>query len=762
MKTSRITANQNVTVSDYENLAKLPREAMDTIINATISGELDACYSGATVAKTGTTQVTVETPLVLFKDGKLFTGGGNPVVLNLLAHMPTSGNRRIVAILLQATTTADNTEPRDFIVNGSVWPPQVDPQPTATIEWRKANVAIQLGDQAPSPVKPVVESANTVIAWVTLSSTEIVLVEQNLDNRIHTMRSLASRVQVLEGWMDDTQPVVEGLKTDVSKLVASNHQKLSKDLFTYLLEEIARIHEQVGMPEGRSYSKTDHFLDESDSDLAHIQSVTKVEEGIRFADDNAATSTLSLLTPSDTSIQTSPGGMVLPRYTENNLISIREKSTEHALANGGSQTISYTLKTISKTRIRYGDPIRICTNAAWWKTGRYDAVKGVFYQDGAQYNVEFESVKTNTNATYFVRLRQIFIDTYEEPYWAATIVQASYTGQVAGNTFMMPRSGWVPGFNIYFSRVDAGGGDVRLALCEIFENGAPNYGSCLASVTVPHANLKLHPLATRFAIDPIFLEGGKRYAWFIITSGNHWLAMAENNKYAQGSFFVSTDGLWSQGSISLDACFDVLVADFSAPRVTVNLTAWNLSGGICAVDLLTRQVVPEGCTIAYEVQVGSVWHTIEEVASGASPLSNLPANINARMVLLGTTELMPGINLGQSSVTVSRPRTNGVHVTEPREAPGPVGEIIEILTLEHYDEVNHDLSCMLLTGVGYATETAPTAVTDEVLPDGSIRRVFIWELGSPVTSWRRKTVYSTVSALDVFLVSSATSVGYPD
>lgn len=762
MKTSRITANQNVTVSDYENLAKLPREALDTIINATISGELDACYSGATVAKTGTTQVTVETPLVLFKDGKLFTGGNSPVVMNLLAHMPTSGNRRIVAVLLQATTAADNTEPRDFIVNGSVWPPQVDPQPTATIEWRKASVAIQLGDQAPSPLKPVVESANTVIAWVTMSSTEIVLVEQNLDNRIHTMRSLASRVQVLEHWMDETQPVVEGLKTDVSKLVASNHQKLSKDLFTYLLEEIARIHEQVGMPEGRSYSKTDHFLDESDSDLAHIQSVTKVEEGIRFADDNAATSTLSLLTPSDTSIQSSPGGMVLPRYAENNLISIRQKSTEHALANGGSQTISYTLKTISKTRIRYGDPIRVCTNAAWWKTGRYDAVKGVFYKDGAEYNVEFESVKKNTNATYFVRLKRIFIDTYEEPYWAATIVQASYTGQVAGNTFMMPRSGWVTGFNIYFSRVDAGGGDVRLALCEIFENGAPNYASCLAAVTIPHSNLKVHPAATRFAIEPTFLEGGKRYAWFVITSGNHWLAMAENNKYAQGSFFVSTDGLWSQGSISLDACFDVLVAEFNAPRVTVNLTAWNLSGGICAVDLLTRQVVPEGCTIAYEVQVGSVWHTIEEVASGATPLSNLPANINARIVLLGTTELMPGINLGQSTVTVSRPRTNGVHITEPREAPGPVGEVIEILTLEHYDEVNHDLSCMLLTGAGYATETAPTAVTDEVLPDGSIRRVFIWELGSPVNSWRRKTVYSTVSALDVFLVSSATSVGYPD
>ncbi|QGA57783.1 hypothetical protein [Brucella sp. 2280] len=761
MKTARIVANQNVTVTDYENLSDFPRDALDTLIQSAVSGQLDACYSGATVAKTGTTQVTVETPVILYKDGRLFTGQDTATVLNLLAHMPTSGNRRIVAILLQAQTANDATEPRDFIVNGSVWPPQVDPQPTATIEWRKASVAIQLGDQAPSPSKPVVDSANTVIAWVTLSSTEIVNVEQNTDNRITTLRSLASRVGVLEDWMDETKPVVEGLKTDVSKLLASNSDKLSKQMQVYLLEQLARVAEQAGMPEGKSYSKTDYFLDESDSDLENAQSLTKVEEGIRFADDNSATFTLGLLTPSDTSIQASQGGMVLPRYSENNLISITEKSTEHALANGGSQTISHTLKTISKTRIRYGDPFLVCTNAAWWGTGRYDQTKGIFYQnDGTEYNVEFTQDNGGPQH-YIMRARQIFYDTYEEPYWAATIVQASYTGQVAGNTFMMPRSGWVPGFHIYFSRVDAGGGDVRLGLCELFENGSPNYASCLAITTVAAADLKVHPAPTKFAIEPVFLEGGKRYGWFVITSGNHWLAMAENNKYAQGSFFVSTDGLWSQGSISLDACFEVMVAEFNAPRVTVNLNGWNLSGGICGIDLLTKQVVPDGCTISFEVQVGSVWHTIEQVATGASPLFNLPANINARMVLLGTTELMPGINLSQSTVTVSRPRTNGVHVTKARTAPGPVTEIIEILTIEHFDEANHDLTCSILTGANFAMETQPTAVTDEVQPDGSTRRVFTWTLGSPVTEWKRKTIYSTNSALAVFLVSAATSVSYP-
>ncbi|MEN5275757.1 hypothetical protein ABE527_02290 [Brucella sp. TWI432] len=762
MKIARFSSNQNAVLSDFRNIAELPRDALDTLIQAAISGRLDTCYAGATVARTATTQVTVENPVILFKDGRLYTGGDAPTVLNLLAQVPTSGNRRIVAILLQAQTVADGTEPRDFVVNGSVYPPQVDPQPTATIEWRKANVAIQLGDPAPSPTRPVVDSANAVIAWVTLSSTEIVSVEQSTRNRITTLRQLDSRVQLVEDWMDETQPVVEGLKTDVSKLVASNSNKLSRDMQVYLLEQMARVFEQTGMPEGKSYSKTDHFLDTNGTDLTHIQSVTKVEEGIRFADDNSADFTMGLLTPSDTGIQASQGGLVLPRYTENNLISIVERSTEHALANGGSQTISYKLNTTSKTRIRYGDPFVVCTNATWWQTGRYDSVKGVFYKDGVEYNAEFSEQHPSGDPNHsFKRLRQIFIDTYEEPYWAATVVQASYTGQVAGNTFMMPRSGWVTAVNLMFSRVDAGGGDVRLALCEIFQNGAPNYEACYASTTVSASDLKIHPIKTRFAIEPVFLEGGKRYAWFVITSGNHWLAMAENNKYAQGSFFVSTDGLWSQGSISLDACFELLVAEFIAPRVTVNLQPWNLSGGICSIDLVTRQTVPDGCAIAYEVQIGSVWHTIDQVVSGASPLANLPANINARIVMLGTTELMPGINLLQSKATVSRPRRDGVHITTPFVTPGPVKEIMEIVILEHYDEVNHDLSCRLLTGAGFGTETAPSAVTDEVQPDGSIRRTFTWTFGTAISTWKRKTTYSTTSALAVFLVSSTTSVAYP-
>lgn len=761
-KIARISANQAVTLQDFQNLAGLPRAALDALVATAIAGGLATAYAGAAVAKTATTQVTVTSPFYLYKDGSLYSNGDGNVVLDLLQHLPTAGNRRIVAVLMQAQTVDTDSQARDFEIDGSVYPPVMEPQATATVSWRKANIAIQVGDQAPSPVRPVVDAANTVVAWVTLSSTEVSVVEQSTENRINTLRTVDGRLVSVEAWRAQAEPAIQGLKTDVAKLVAASGHKVDRNFQGYLLEQLARLNERVGVDAGASYSFTDYFLDEEDSDTDHLSYRALAEEGIRFAADNANTVALSLLTPGDTSIQVSAGGVLLPKHGEEILLSVKGRDAEVALSNGGSQTIEYTLKTISKTRIRYGQAQIICTNSQWWQTGRYDMTEGIFYKDGVAYNVEFSEQYWSGDPNHSTkRVRQMMVDTYEEPYWAATIVAASYTGQVAGNTFLMPRSGWLTAVQLGFSRVDAGGGDVRLGLCEVNPAGAPDYSKCIAEVTVAHANLKLWPAMTKFALEPTYLEGGKRYAWFVITAGNHWLAMVEGNKYAQGTFFTSTDGVWSMGNLAQDACFEILVADFATPRLVVNLNNWNLSGGISDIDLLTQQVQPAGTQIVYEIQIGAAWVPLQEVATGNSPLYGLPAVLNARMVLVGTTDVMPGIKLATSRVTVSRPSDEAVHISELRDAPANVDEVHIVMTLEHYIEANHNCSVKLLTGAGYATETSPASVADTVLPDGSIRRVSVFTGFAATDKWKRKITMETTSPLSTFLVSEVTDIAFP-
>lgn len=757
-KIARIQNNQVVTLSDYENLAQLPRDMMDALITASI--DAGASYAGATVTKTGTTNVSVAAPAWLFKDGRLYSSAETATVIDLLAQLPTSGNKRIVAILLQAQEVNTDAQARDFETDGSVYPPTMEPQATDTIVWRKANVTYQIGDQAPSPVRPVIDSANTVIAWVTLTSTEVSLVEQNTTSRINTLRTVDGRLTAVEIWRAQTQPIVDGLRADVSKLVDAGAGKADRAFQGYILEQLARINEQVNVDSDASFSKTNYFLDLDDSDLTHPQRVVKVEEGIRFADDNSDRSVLALETPGDTRFTVHSNGLLLPKSSDTTALSVVGRDSEIAISNAGSQTIDYQLKTISRTRVRYGNSMLVCTNAQWWQTGRYDPVAGIFERDGETFAVEFSEQHPSGNPNHSIkRLRRIWVDTYEEPYWEAVVVAASYTGNVSSNTFQMPASGFINKVRLGFSRVDAGG-DVRLLLCETRPDGSPDYQKALAAVTVSVENLKAYPALTEFNVGPVFAEGGKRYAWAIITAGNHWLAMVEGNKYAQGTFFTSTDGVWSQGNISQDACFEIVTATFDAPRMVINLNDFNLSGGITDIDLDLEQIVPDGTSITYEVQIGGDWIPLEFVSSGNHPLYGLPASVNVRMVLLGTTQLMPGVKLGASYRTVSRPRTNSVEVSAARTAPANVDEIHVISVLEHFDETPHDCTVSLLVGVDYGTEVTSTSVSDQTLGDGSIRRKSVFTGLTPTDTWKLKTEIETNSALDIFLVSEQTDVSF--
>lgn len=758
-KISRISDNQVVTLADFQNLAELPRDALDALISTAI--EAGASYAGGAATKTATTQVTVSAPVYLYKNGALYSyAEGQNTVIDFLGFLPTSGNKRYAAILAQAQTLNTDSQARDFEVDGSVYPPVMDPQPTETLVWRKANITYQLGDPAPSPIKPVVDAANTVLAWVTLSSTQVELVEQETTNRINTLRSVDGRLLAVETWRAKTEPVIEGLKSDVAKLLEASKAKTDRTFIGYMLEQIARLNERVGVDATASYSKTDYFLDETDSDTAHLSYVAKVQEGMRFADDNSDNSVLALETPGDTRFQVHASGLLLPKYTEGAVLSIVGKDSEVAISNAGSQTINYILKTVSRTRIRWGNSFKVCTNSQWWHSGRYDSITGIFQRNGETFLVDQEDLRRALQNHTAIRLKQFWTDKYEDHYWEALVTAASYTGNVNSNTFAMPRSGWVTAFNLGFSRLDTGG-DVRLILCETHADGSPNYAKALADVTVAVANLKLYPTLTKFPLKPTYLEGGKRYAWAVITAGNHWLAIVEGNKFAQGSFFTSTDGVWSQGNISQDACFEVLTAQFEAPRLVINLNDWNLSGGVTDVDLDIEQVVPDGASLTFEVQVGATWYPVEEVGPGNHPLYGLPAAVNARMTLLGTTDVMPGIFVGTSYRRLSRPRTNTTHISAVRTAPANVDEVHVVALLEHYVEANHDCVVKLLTGVSYATETTAASVTDVTLPDGTIRRTWVFTGFTPTTTWKRKTTFATTSALTVFHVAEMTDISFP-
>ena len=172
-------------------------------------------------------------------------------------------------------------------------------------------------------------------------------------------------------------------------------------------------------------------------------------------------------------------------------------------------------------------------------------------------------------------------------------------------------------------------------------------------------------------------------------------------------------------------------------------------------------IQPEGTSLSFEIKPDADWIPMEPNGDTNHPLYGLPASVDARMVLQGTTELMPGIYVDSSYVTPSRPRTDLVHITTEQTTPVAVTEVQVISTLEWFDDTPHDIAVSILTGALFDTETAASSSSDVVLPDGSTRRIWTFTGLASITAFKLKTSATTTTALSVFHVAESTYVAYP-
>lgn len=756
-KIVNFAANQKVTVDDVNNMGLYARDGLDNVVHDAVGAPMK--YAGGQVTIVATTKVAVAVPVRLYSGGRVYNREQDDAVeIDLLSVLPTAGFKRVAAITLTGSTQTDKVEERDFLVNAATRETQA--APTATRSIRLATVNTVAGAAAVDPAVPATPTEHLAIAYVTLTPTGIESVTQITANRLASIIDIDGRLRVVEIWKDQTQPIIDGLRSDVAALRGASRGNESRSMVGYLLEQVARLSDRVGIDPAAAFSKTDWFLETDDSDLENPQYLAKVEEGLRFANDAEETSSPVLSNPADTRFVVTASGLLLPSYSHTPFVSNIGKDSEIAISNAGSQNVELRKRTESKTRVRWGSTLSVCTNSAMWRTGRYDPTTNIFTaQTGETYelldpaNAVFQHV--------FLRLRQFWTDTYEEIYWDVYTTTASFVGTVAAQTFLVPRAAWLTKVKIGFSRKDTQG-DLHLAIARVTASGAPDPQNVLATVTVDVDDIKVYPALTEIAIPPIYAEAGERLAIIMITAGNHWLAMAENNKYAQGTFFTSTDAAWFQGDISRDCCFEVCAAAFAAPRVVIDLDPWSCTGGIADLDMLLYQVAPDPTSIVFEVKINNVWTPVAAVdPSGNHPLHGLPASINARMVMIGTTEVMPGIFLSKSKVTRSRPRVNGVHISTARNTPVAITEASFVALLEGFNDANHDVAAKLLYGAGYGTEASPAATTDETLPDGTIRRTWTFTGLPNLTTFKRKVTYGTNSALDTFHVANLTDIALP-
>ena len=373
-------------------------------------------------------------------------------------------------------------------------------------------------------------------------------------------------------------------------------------------------------------------------------------------------------------------------------------------------------------------------------------------------------MQDNPNHT-ILRLAQFWVDEIiDSYYWKSTVTIEGLSGSIISQTFLNSQGGWLTSVDLFFTRV-ATSGDVHVLVCETNVTGSPDFEKVIARSTIAATLLRTPPNHTRVSFLPTYLAKGGRYAIVLQTAGNHFVSLVHNNKFAQGTLFSSSDGAWSVGDLTKDMAFRLNFAKFRSNRCTVQLLSLELSGGIAAIDLNFDSTRPPGTTISYEVQHNGVWVPLGYYDT--NPLASLPPLLPFRVLLVGTTDEMPGIGVAANSRTLtSRPRSDFRHISTARTMPTPVSTIYCDFRLEQWrGPPYHTFTPRVLTGAGYTVLRTPSVIKDEIDPNDptTLIRRCTWSLaalgGSPISAYKIRCEGTTDNVLATYLVGERIDIG---
>ena len=752
---------QELQSADMNNAQDFARESMDHVVKDAI--DPGKAYTGFAATKTAATEVTLTS-------GRLYAAGAvfarpEDVVVDLFNTLPLVTRKR-VAIVCYGQEVETDVQPRDFLIDAQTG--TTEPQSVAMENLRRAEISSVAGTESPDPAYPAVAAGMTVIAYILLDTNGVISIEQWKPTQLPNLRDLSNRTGALENWRGQISGQVDTLRTDLSALADSMTGYALKSDIVSLTEQLEELREEVYAPGAYVWFGTNHFLDAAGSQTDHPDFDADVNEGIRFPRAASAESTLSLLDPNNVFVQRNVGGgLIIPAFNHN----LRMDLTGYS---GETRTAQYTFETTnvrqlmrSRERRRFGPEKKVCTNARWWKKGTYDLATNVFRNGDETWEVTNgvpdqmpDGQDVPNGNVHWIRVRQFWIDTYEEPYWERVTTNSTINGQQVAQTFLNSQDGWLTQFGLFFSR-KADAGDVSVLVCET-RYGMPRLDRVISNTTLPVADIKIGAVntgaglpslvETRLSIDPTYLKAGRRYAIVLVTTGDHYVAMTDtDNGTVQGTFFVSTDGAFFAGNLVDDMKMRLYFAKFERPRVAIEMSPLGLAGGILDVDLLNGGVTPPACRTDVELQINGAWVAMDVHPKGPD-LSGLPALVPMRYVLTGTTDLMPGHVSSGSRTIVSRPKTAFTWVSDGRVLGSPTTSIKVVTDLQGYDETDHGCTTSLMTGVALDGVEEADVVEDAILPDGTTRRTSTFNV-TAVSDYAVKVVGSTVSAANTFLVS---------
>lgn len=709
---------QELQSADLNNAQAFTAEAIRHVVQDAVSTSL--WYTGLTVSPSSATEISVA-PGRLYADGIVYAS--DSTTINLFQYLPMT-TKKLVAIVAWGQVVETNVQPRDFLIDLTTG--ETQPQAVAMERRNLLNINVLPGVESVDPQPPVAQSNALIVAHVYLTPTGIERVDMLSKFKLPNLADHEARVTGLEGWKGQAEPRISSIATDLSALARKTDGLASRDSLIEMSLDLARVKEKLNLPSSYASYSSDGFGDETQTDTAAVGYNALIKNGLLFPVAGQAVAPLGQFNPYDAGVIRFEDGLVLPKFTETERIKTTGYSGDISISQYQFQTTE--LKKYVRTVYDY--------HYGWhWNyyTGWYNRWYWRYYRHWGYYS--YYGYWTSRQETTY-QLEQ---------------VTHSINGAIVAQTMLVPNAMWLTRVGLYLTQVGASG-DMNVIVCET-EAGKPVLGKTMTHVTVPVASLKKYPDETSIAVPPVLLEAGKRYALVLVTQGDHRVATVSGNSYTQGTLFYGTDGDYMQGDLTKDLMFTLYAARFDRARTEIMLQSISLAGGMTDLSISAPQVIPDGCELQYEVQVGGKWYPLGDAAM---VLSGSPDIVPLRAVLLGTSDLAPAFQGASNAVTGSRPATALAHVSTMRTLSAASSNIQVQLVVADWDAANHVLACVLISG---GSEITPSTTVWKDEPDGAGKRVtFTFAPTTAISSYQIKITGSRSSASKPFVIAERTDV----
>jgi hypothetical protein len=734
--------------ADFEAMGAQAQAATDRVWGDAIG--YPAHWAAFTVSRKSAQTITVSPGR--YVNGEVVYDHAQPKDLNLQLNIPAAASdQRWVAILLRGeeiTETANrpfeaSTDPETSVIVQRTTPKTIS---------RVVNLLVQPGEANPVPAKPIVAETDACIAYVLLKSTGIDVIEPGNSDRVKTLFEVEGRVTALEVDLDSLFLRTSTIETQITNIVGRLSEIPRPEIIRQMQRDVGAARLQLNLPDDARAYRFDPGLTYDQWDNLHADWLARINEGVRFPFAATIEARLEVQAEDDPNIMFRNRRMV-PAFDEVTRISNASLDSTLNISQLVHTQITAVLKDVSRTRIIYGPTQEVCENNAYWSGVVSGARVGMTFAIGGEtFEVVAEYGGRGGHRRYGVRT--IRYESYTESYWDYVSEEVGLNGSIYAQTFLVAQPMQMTSLDISFARV-GNDGDVHVLITETTPAGTPKFDSVLARGTLKHSDLVVG--WNKFALPITLLESGRRYAFVTVTTGAHSVHISGANKFTGGSQFVCTDGAFAQGSTEIDFCFRVNAARFRSPRTVIPMHALTLQNGMTEIDMLFAGWAPPGCALAFEIRPAgrTVWTELDDGDPAANPLVGLPASVELRMVMMGTVDLQPMIQLDAKAISrVSRNRTDMKAVSKEFDFGVSTSAIITQFTVDRFDPNAHTFSPAIRVG---NTVIQPTATTVTVDPNEPKRRTFLstYSLGAATTKARLRPAATTNNAVSVPFVQDA-------